>query len=148
MTVLDRPHVVIVGAGFGGLYAVRALKGAEVRTTVIDRHNYHLFQPLLYQVGTATLSSYNIAYPIRAIARRQTNTHVIMAEVVAIEPSEHNVRLRDGEIGYDYLIRAADATHSYFGHLEWAPHAPGLKGIEDALEIRRRILGESSGGIA
>ena len=140
MIIPDHPHVVIVGAGFGGLHAARALKRADVRITVIDHHNYHLFQPLLYQVGTATLSPNNIAYPIRAIVRRQTNTRVILAEAVAIEVSDRKVLLRDGEIGYDYLILAAGATHSYFGHPEWEPHAPGLKSIEDALEIRRRIL--------
>ena len=140
MTIPDRPHVVIVGAGFGGLYAARALKRADVRITVIDQHNYHLFQPLLYQVGTATLSPSHIAYPIRAILGRQANTRVILADVVAINTSDRQVLFRDGKIGYDYVILAAGATHSYFGHPEWEPHAPGLKSIEDALEIRRRIL--------
>jgi NADH dehydrogenase len=135
-----RPHVVIVGAGFGGLYAARALKRADVRITVIDRHNYHLFQPLLYQVGTASLSPSNIAYPIRAILRRQANASVILAEATAIELSKRKVLFRDGEIAYDYLILAAGARHSYFAHPEWEPHAPGIKSIEDALEIRRRIL--------
>ncbi len=137
---LGRPRVVIIGAGFGGLNAARALKRADVLVTVIDQHNYHLFQPLLYQVGTATLSPNSIAYPIRAIMRRQANTRVILTEVVAINPSDRQVLLRDGLIGYDYVILAAGATHSYFGHPEWEPHAPGLKSIEDALEIRRRIL--------
>lgn len=140
MAVPNRPHVVIIGAGFGGLYAARALKRADVLVTVIDRHNYHLFQPLLYQVGTATLSPSHIAYPIRAILRRQANTRVILGDVVAVNTSNRQVRLRDGEIAYDYVIMAAGATHSYFGHPEWEPYAPGLKSIDDALEIRRRIL--------
>jgi len=140
MTNPEPPHVVIVGAGFGGLHAAQALKRADVRVTVIDRHNYHLFQPLLYQVGTASLSPSSIAYPIRAILRRQANVRVILAEVTAIELSQRKVLLRDGEISYDYLILAAGASHSYFAHPEWERHAPGIKSIEDALEIRRRIL--------
>ena len=140
MIIPDHPHVVILGAGFGGLHAARALKRADVRITVIDHHNYHLFQPLLYQVGTATLSPNNIAYPIRAIVRRQANARVILADVVAVNTCDRQVLFRDGEIRYDYLILAAGATQSYFGHPEWEPHAPGLKSIEDALEIRRRIL--------
>ncbi|MGA6826935.1 NAD(P)/FAD-dependent oxidoreductase [Nitrospira sp. NS4] len=140
MTVPDRPHVVIVGAGFGGLHAARALKRAAVRVTVVDRHNYHLFQPLLYQVATATLSPSNIAYPIRAILKRQANTRVILADAVAVNMFGRQVQFRDGEISYDYVILAVGATHSYFGHPEWEAQAPGLKSIEDALEIRRRIL--------
>lgn len=134
------PHVVVIGAGFGGLRAVRALERADARITLIDRHNYHLFQPLLYQVATATLSPHNIAYPIRSILRRQRNARVFMAEAVGIAASDRTVVLRDGEIRYDYLILAAGAGHSYFGHAEWQPLAPGLKTIEDALEVRRRVL--------
>jgi NADH dehydrogenase len=134
------PHVVIVGAGFGGLRAARALKHGDVRVTVIDRRNHHLFQPLLYQVATAGLSPGDIAYPIRAVLRKQTNTQVLLAEVTAIDPGKRKVILADGELEYDYLIVATGARHSYFGHPEWETHAPGLKSVEDALEIRRRIL--------
>ena len=134
------PHVVIVGAGFGGLYAARALKSAAVEITIIDRHNYHLFQPLLYQVATAGLSPGDIAYPIRGVVRRQKNTRVFLAEANAIDVGARKVILRDGEVGYDYLILATGASHSYFGHQDWEAHAPGLKSIDDALEIRRRIL--------
>jgi len=136
----QHPQVVIVGAGFGGLRAARALKRGDVRITVIDRRNYHLFQPLLYQVATAGLSPNDIAYPIRAALRRQKNTRVFLAEVVAIDTKRRKVILQDGEVGYDYLILATGAGHSYFGHPQWEAYAPGLKNIEDALEIRRRIL--------
>ncbi len=136
----QHPHIVIVGAGFGGLRAARALKHADVRITVIDRRNYHLFQPLLYEVATAGLSPNDIAYPIRAVLRRQKNTRVFLAEVVAIDTKRRKVVLQDGEVEYDYLILATGAGHSYFGHPEWETYAPGLKSIEDALEIRRRIL--------
>jgi NADH:quinone reductase (non-electrogenic) len=136
----QHPHVVIVGAGFGGLRAARALKRGDVRITVIDRRNYHLFQPLLYEVATAGLSPNDIAYPIRAALRRQKNTRVFLAEVVAIDTKRRKVILQDGEVEYDYLILATGAGHSYFGHPHWETHAPGLKSIEDALEIRRRIL--------
>jgi len=136
----QHPHIVIVGAGFGGLRAARALKHADVRITVIDRRNYHLFQPLLYEVATAGLSPNDIAYPIRAVLRRQKNTRVFLAEVVAIDTKRRKVVLQDGEVEYDYLILATGAGHSYFGHPEWEAYAPGLKTIEDALEIRRRIL--------
>src|SRR5207244_10342104 len=134
------PQVVIVGAGFGGLRAARALKHGDVRITVIDRRNYHLFQPLLYEVATAGLSPNDIAYPIRAALRRQKNTRVLLAEVVAIDTKRRKVILQDGEVEYDYLILATGARHSYFGHPQWEAYAPGLKSIEDALEIRRRIL--------
>ncbi|MEW6542721.1 MAG: NAD(P)/FAD-dependent oxidoreductase [Nitrospirota bacterium] len=140
MPVQDRPHVVVVGAGFGGLYAVRALRHAEVRITVVDRHNYHLFQPLLYQVATAGLSPGDIAHPIRSVLRRQKNACVLLAEAVKIDVHARTVSLADGEVGYDYLILAAGVRHSYFGHREWEALAPGLKSVEDALEIRRRIL--------
>lgn len=133
-------QVVIVGGGFGGLYATRALNRAPLRITVIDRHNYHLFQPLLYQVATAGLSPGDIAYPIRGVVSRQTNTRVFLAEVIAVDVNARKVVLRDGEVKYDYLILAAGARHSYFGHPEWEAYAPGLKSVDDALEIRRRIL--------
>ncbi|PYS22660.1 MAG: FAD-dependent oxidoreductase [Acidobacteria bacterium] len=132
--------MVIVGAGFGGLYAAQALKRADVRITVIDRRNHHLFQPLLYQVATATLSPSDIAYPIRSVLRSQPNIRVFLAEVSAISVATSTVILEDGELTYDYLILATGACHSYFGHAEWEVFAPGLKSIEDALEIRRRIL--------
>src|SRR6266581_1617175 len=136
----QRPHVVIVGAGFGGLRAARTLKYGDVRIAVIDRRNYHLFQPLLYQVATAGLSPNDIAYPIRAVLRRQKNAQVFLAEVAAIDTRRRKVFLQDSEVEYDYLILATGAGHSYFGHPEWEAYAPGLKTIEDALEIRRRIL--------
>ena len=136
-----RPRVVIVGGGFAGLNAAKELADAPVRITMIDRRNHHLFAPLLYQVATAQLSPADIAQPIRGILRRQKNLSVLLAEVTAIEASEKRVRLADGSIAeYDYLIVAAGATHSYFGNDHWAPLAPGLKTIEDALTIRRRIL--------
>ncbi len=134
------PHVIILGAGFGGLYAAKALKRAPVRVTVVDRRNYHLFQPLLYQVATAALNPSDIAYPIRAVVARQKNTNVILGDATAIDVSKKLIKLVDGEIAYDYLIVATGATHSYFNHPEWERTAPGLKTIEDALEIRRRVL--------
>jgi NADH:quinone reductase (non-electrogenic) len=134
------PRVVIIGAGFGGLYAARALRRAPVDITVIDRRNHHLFQPLLYQVATAALSPGDIAYPIRAVLSRQKNTRVLLADVHAIDLKNRKAVLKDGEVEYDYLIIATGASHSYFGHDEWEPSAPGLKTLEDALEIRRRIL--------
>jgi NADH:ubiquinone reductase (H+-translocating) len=135
------PHVVIVGGGFGGLYAARALRKAPVRITVIDRRNFHLFQPLLYQVATASLSPADIAAPIRTVLRRQKNTEVWMGEVVDVTPSKKELCLADGvTVTYDYLILATGATHAYFGRDEWAERAPGLKTIDDATEIRRRFL--------
>lgn len=134
------PHVVIVGGGFGGLYAARALRTARMRLTLIDRRNHHLFQPLLYQVATAALSPGDIAYPIRAILRHQRNTRVLLGEVVSVDAESRQVCLKDGSISYDYLILATGASHAYFGHEDWEPWAPGLKSLEDALEIRRRIL--------
>ncbi|HWP47430.1 MAG TPA: NAD(P)/FAD-dependent oxidoreductase [Candidatus Limnocylindrales bacterium] len=135
------PHVVIIGGGFGGLYAARELRRAPVRVTVIDRHNHHLFQPLLYEVATAALSPGEIAEPIRHILRRQHNTCVRLAEVIGIDVAARRVKLSNHEeIPYDYLIVATGATHSYFGHNEWAEIAPGLKTLEDAIEIRRRFL--------
>lgn len=129
-----------MGGGFGGLYAARALRHAPVRITLVDRHNYHLFQPLLYQVATAALNPSDIAAPIRAILSRQNNVTVILGEATEIDTQRKLVKLVDGELSYDYLILATGATHSYFGHPEWEPTAPGLKTIDDALEIRRRVL--------
>jgi NADH dehydrogenase len=134
------PHVVIVGAGFGGLYAARALQHAPVQITILDRHNYHLFQPLLYQVATAGLSPSDIAYPIRGTLSRQKNARVILAEAMEINVNAQKVILRDGEVSYNYLVLATGARHSYFGHSAWEPYAPGLKSVDDAVEIRRRIL--------
>jgi NADH dehydrogenase len=154
------PEVVIVGGGFGGLSAARALKGAPVRVTLIDRRNFHLFQPLLYQVATGGLSPANISAPLRALLRRQKNARVLMAEVVGVDPESRRLLLDgphppapspasgEGErsaesqlaVPYDYLILAAGSRHHYFGHDEWQTIAPGLKTIEDALEIRRRLL--------
>jgi NADH dehydrogenase len=134
------PHVVIIGGGFGGLYAARALRRAPVRVTLLDRRNHHVFQPLLYQVATAALSPGDIASPIRWILRRQRNLEVLMADVRAIDPARRLLTLADGEMDYGYLVVAAGATHAYFGHDEWRTIAPGLKTLEDALEIRRRVL--------
>jgi NADH dehydrogenase len=133
-------HVVIIGGGFGGLNAARAFDDKPVRVTVIDRRNHHLFQPLLYQVATASLSPADIASPIRAILRKQENTRVLLAEVTAVDLEHKQVVLDNERLSYDYLIIAAGAGHSYFGHDEWEHRAPGLKSLEDALEIRRRIL--------
>jgi NADH dehydrogenase len=138
--VLLAPHVVIIGGGFGGLYAARALKRASVQVTVLDRRNHHVFQPLLYQVAMAALSPGDIASPIRWILRKQKNVEVLLAEAVSVDAARQMVVLSDGEIGYDYLIVATGATHAYFGHDEWRPIAPGLKSLEDALHIRRRVL--------
>lgn len=135
-----RPDIVIVGAGFGGLTAARTLRRAPVRVTVVDRRNYHLFQPLLYQVATAALSPGDIAYPIRSVLRNQPNASVILDEVVSIDPVRRELVLRDGRLTYDALILATGARHAYFGHDAWEPFAPGLKSLEDALGIRRRIL--------
>jgi NADH dehydrogenase len=136
-----RPRVVIVGGGFGGLYAARSLARAPVEVTLVDRRNHHLFQPLLYQVATAALSPSDIAAPLRRILRHQANVEVLLAEVQGIEPAARRVLLDDDDsLAYDYLILASGASHSYFGHDEYAPWAPGLKSIEDAVEIRRRVL--------
>ena len=135
------PHVVIVGGGFAGLYAAKALRRAPVRITLIDRRNFHLFQPMLYQVASAALESSDIASPIRSILRHQRNVEVLMAEAKAVDAARRTVRLDDGsDLNYDYLLLAPGTKHSYFGHDEWEVLAPGLKSVEDALEIRRRIL--------
>jgi NADH:quinone reductase (non-electrogenic) len=134
------PRVLIVGAGFGGLVAARTLARYPVRIMLIDRQNFHTFQPLLYQVATAGLSPGEIAAPIRWILRSRRNVEVLMSEVQDFDLSRRVVKLPDGEISYDYLIVASGASHAYFGHDEWEPFAPGLKTIEDALEIRRRVL--------
>ena len=134
------PHVVILGGGFGGLDAARALARAPVRVTLVDRHNYHVFQPLLYQVATAALSPGDIASPIRWILRRQQNVQVLLADAKAIDASGRRVVLDRGDLSYDFLIVATGATHSYFNHPEWAARAPGLKTLDDALEIRRQVL--------
>ena len=136
----DRPQIVIVGAGFGGLEAAKALARSPANVVVIDRHNHHTFQPLLYQVATAALSSTDIAWPVRSILRRQNNARVIMADVTGVDTTARQVNAGGTMIRYDYLVLATGVTHSYFGHDEWAPMAPGLKTMEDALEIRRRIL--------
>jgi len=135
------PHVLILGGGFAGLYAARDLRNAPVRVTVVDRRNHHLFQPMLYQVATAGLNPSDIASPIRSILRASKNTEVLLAEVRDIDVNARTVRFTDGATaGYDYLVVATGARHSYFGHDEWEPLAPGLKSLEDALEIRRRVL--------
>ena len=136
----QRPHIVIVGAGFGGLEAAKKLGNEDVRVTVIDRTNYHLFQPLLYQVATAELSPADIAAPVRAILSKRINVEVILAEVERVDVDLKKLQMADGEMAYDYLILATGARHSYFGHPEWEVLAPGLKSLEDGVEIRRRIL--------
>jgi NADH dehydrogenase len=136
----QRPKVVIVGAGFGGLEAARALRRADVDVTVLDRQNHHCFQPLLYQVATAALSPADVAWPIRHILRKQDNATVLMADVRGVDTAKRVLRTDQIDIPYDYLVLASGATHSYFGHDEWADVAPGLKRIEDATRIRRRIL--------
>ena len=132
--------MVIIGGGFGGLAAAQALNRADVSITLIDCRNHHVFQPLLYQVATAGLSPGDIAAPIRWILRRQRNVRVLLAEARAIDVAARTVKLDEGTLRYDYLIVATGSTHAYFGHPEWAPLAPGLKTLDDALEIRRRML--------
>ena len=136
----DKPRVVIVGAGFGGLNAARTLGNAAVQITVIDHKNFHTFQPLLYQVATAGLSPGEIAAPIRSILRSHKNIEVLMGDVIGVDLEKRVVETAEDSVPYDYLVVAAGATHSYFGHDEWEQFAPGLKTIEDALEIRRRVL--------
>jgi len=140
-TAQVHPHIVIVGGGFGGLSAARALRRARARVTLVDRRNHHVFQPLLYQVATAGLSPGDIASPIRWILRRQRNVEVLLGDVVAVDAAGRLVHLADGAaLFYDYLILAPGAGHAYFGHDEWSRHAPGLKTLEDGLVIRRRVL--------
>ena len=135
------PHLVIIGGGFAGLWATRALANSKLRITLIDRHNHHLFQPLLYQVATAGLSSPDIAAPLRHILRRQANVSVRLDEVQGIDKQQRQLQLGDGStLGYDLLLVASGATHAYFGNDHWAEHAPGLKTLEDALGLRRRML--------
>ncbi|MFL6373670.1 MAG: NAD(P)/FAD-dependent oxidoreductase [Pyrinomonadaceae bacterium] len=137
----DRPKVLIIGGGFGGLWAARALANKPVEVTLIDRRNHHIFQPLLYQVATAVLSPGEIAQPIRRILHKFKNIEVILGDAVGVDKDRQTVKLGDGsEVAYDYLIVAAGARHSYFGHNEWEKYAPGLKTLEDAVEIRRRVL--------
>jgi len=135
-----RPRVVVVGAGFAGLQVVRSLAETPCDVLLLDRRNHHVFQPLLYQVATAALSPADIAAPIRSILRRQSNVIVRLGEVTVVDPAERQVRLGDVPVAYDWLVLAAGATHAYFGHDDWAERAPGLKSVEDALEIRRRVL--------
>lgn len=135
------PHVVIIGGGFAGLSAAKALRKADVRVTLLDRRNHHVFQPLLYQVATATLSPGDIAAPIRWILRRMKNVRVLLGEASRIDVGARRVELTDGAVlDYDWLIVATGSSHAYFGHAEWEPNAPGLKTLEDAIRIRRRIL--------
>jgi NADH dehydrogenase len=135
------PHLIVVGGGFAGLWATRALANAPLRITLVDRHNHHLFQPLLYQVATAGLSAPDIAAPLRHILSEQRNVEVRLGEVEAIDPAQREVVLADGHrLGYDYLLLATGATHAYFGNDQWAEHAPGLKTLDDALYLRRKLL--------
>ena len=138
----QKHHVVIVGGGFGGLYAAKALgDAADVKVTLIDKRNFHLFQPLLYQVATGGLSAGDISSPLRAVLSKQKNVQVLMGEVIGIEPKAQQVTLKNGEsVAYDSLIIATGSSHHYFGKDEWADIAPGMKTIEDALEVRRRIF--------
>src|SRR3954464_14713745 len=133
-------RVVIIGGGFGGLHVAKKLRRAPVQVTLVDRRNFHLFQPLLYQVATGVLSPANIAAPLRAILKRQANTEVLLAEVTSVDVANRKLKLRDGELNYDTLIVATGVTHQYFGRDEWEPFAPGLKTVEDATEMRRRVL--------
>lgn len=134
------PRVFIVGGGFAGIAAAKALAGAPVEVTLLDRRNHHVFQPLLYQVATASLSPADISAPIRTVLRGQKNCEVVLAEIIGVDTEKRHLFVKDGYVRYDYLILAAGATHAYFGHDEWATTAPGLKSIEDATEMRRRIL--------
>ena len=135
-----RPRVFIVGGGFAGLAAAKALAGAPVEVTVVDRRNHHVFQPLLYQVATASLSPADISAPIRSVLRGQANCQVVLAAITGVDVANRRLLVANGHLRYDYLVLAAGATHAYFGHDDWAPIAPGLKSIEDATELRRRIL--------
>src|SRR5687768_14316349 len=140
MTSTRIPKVFIVGGGFAGLAAAKALDGAPVEVKLVDRRNHHVFQPLLYQVATASLSPADISSPIRTILRRQLNCNVALAEILGVDVAARRLMVAGGHLQYDYLILAAGATHAYFGHEKWATIAPGLKSLEDATELRRRIL--------
>ena len=140
MPSAPEPHVVIVGGGFGGLHAARTLTGHPVRVTLLDRRNHHLFQPLLYQVATAALNASDIAQPLRSVLRKASNVTVLLAEVRSVELRKRRLALDWGTLTYDALILAVGASHSYFHHHDWEVLAPGLKTLEDALEIRRRVL--------
>jgi NADH:ubiquinone reductase (H+-translocating) len=140
MATRERHHVVVVGGGFGGLYTVRKLRNAAVRITLVDRRNFHLFQPLLYQVATGGLSPADIASPLRHIFRRQRNVQVILGDAIGVDPAQRRLRLRDGELSWDTLVIAAGIANQYYGRDDWEPLAPGLKSLEDAVEIRRRVL--------
>ncbi|MGB0001152.1 MAG: FAD-dependent oxidoreductase, partial [Candidatus Acidiferrales bacterium] len=135
-----RQRVVILGGGFGGLSAARKLKNAPIDVTLVDRCNFHLFQPLLYQVATGSLSPANISGPLRQVLKHNKNTTVLLGEAIDIDPATHQVILSDGAIGYDTLVVATGSSHQYFGHDEWEKFAPGLKTIEDATDMRARIL--------
>ncbi|HEX5034319.1 MAG TPA: FAD-dependent oxidoreductase, partial [bacterium] len=137
---VKKPRIVLLGGGFGGLYAAKALKGLKAKVTLIDRRNFHLFQPLLYQVATGGLSPGEIASPLRSILKWHTNVRVINAEILDIDPERQVVQLADDEVEYDYLVVATGASHHYFGHSEWEALAPGLKSVENALDMRRRIF--------
>jgi NADH:ubiquinone reductase (H+-translocating) len=137
---MSPPRVFVVGGGFAGLAAAKALAGAPAEVTLVDRRNHHVFQPLLYQVATASLSPADICAPIRTVLRGQANVEVALAEVRGVDVAGRRLLFADGQATYDYLILAAGATHAYFGNDDWAPLAPGLKSIEDATELRRRIL--------
>jgi NADH dehydrogenase len=140
VTSMTTPHVLVLGGGFGGLWSTRALAGADVRITLVDRSNHHLFQPLLYQVATAGLSAPDIAAPLRHLLRRQHNAEVRLDEVRGIDLEARRVVLDGGTLDYDFLIVATGATHTYFGHDDWARYAPGLKTLDDAFVVRRRVL--------
>src|SRR5262245_32600097 len=136
----EKPHVVILGGGFGGLSAARALRRVDVRVTLVDQSTNHLFQPLLYQVATDALTAPDIAATLRGVLRRQKNTTVLMSRVIGIDPAKKKVTLDHGELAYDWLIVATGMTHNYFGHDAWEMHAPGLKTLHEALDIRSRVL--------
>src|SRR3954463_14793682 len=135
-----RKRLIIIGAGFAGINLAKRLRGAPLDIILIDRHNYHLFQPLLYQVATAALSPADIAYPIRRVFRTQRNVRVALGEVEHIDLAKSEISGDDAAVNYDYLVVAVGSTHSYFGHPEWAKIAPGLKSVDDATLIRRRLL--------
>ena len=140
MTAAAHTRVVIIGAGFGGLEAARALARTPIEVTIIDRQNHHCFQPLLYQVATAVISPADIAWPIRGILRRQRNARVVLGRVSGVDAKARIVHADDIDLPYDYLVLSTGVTHSYFGHPDWEESAPGLKTLTDAIEIRRRIL--------